>query len=81
MASCFSGGRFSCDVNLFYSSWLCPFDNLQVVKYWPEIGKCGFLVWRYLLRRDDVEPAPWSPEGIERSKKLGLKVQVRKWII
>lgn len=51
----------------------------QVVKYWPEIGKCGFLVWRYLLRRDDVEPAPWTPEGLERSKKLGLKVQVRTW--
>uniref|UniRef100_A0AAR2IZP6 E3 ubiquitin-protein ligase UHRF n=1 Tax=Pygocentrus nattereri TaxID=42514 RepID=A0AAR2IZP6_PYGNA len=50
----------------------------KVVKYWPEIGKCGFLVWRYLLRRDDVEPAPWTPEGIERSKKLGLKVQVRR---
>uniref|UniRef100_A0A8C2B730 E3 ubiquitin-protein ligase UHRF n=1 Tax=Cyprinus carpio TaxID=7962 RepID=A0A8C2B730_CYPCA len=49
----------------------------KVVKYWPEIGKCGFLVWRYLLRRDDLEPAPWTPEGIERSKKLGLKVQVR----
>uniref|UniRef100_A0A8B9K7E0 E3 ubiquitin-protein ligase UHRF n=1 Tax=Astyanax mexicanus TaxID=7994 RepID=A0A8B9K7E0_ASTMX len=47
----------------------------KVVKYWPEIGKCGFLVWRYLLRRDDVEPAPWTPEGIERSKKLGLRVQ------
>uniref|UniRef100_A0A8B9K6V8 E3 ubiquitin-protein ligase UHRF n=1 Tax=Astyanax mexicanus TaxID=7994 RepID=A0A8B9K6V8_ASTMX len=52
----------------------------KVVKYWPEIGKCGFLVWRYLLRRDDVEPAPWTPEGIERSKKLGLRVQVRKAI-
>uniref|UniRef100_A0A671RXC5 E3 ubiquitin-protein ligase UHRF n=1 Tax=Sinocyclocheilus anshuiensis TaxID=1608454 RepID=A0A671RXC5_9TELE len=49
----------------------------KVVKYWPEIGKCGFLVWRYLLRRDDLEPAPWTTEGIERSKKLGLKVQVR----
>ncbi|XP_038257675.1 E3 ubiquitin-protein ligase UHRF2 isoform X1 [Dermochelys coriacea] len=47
----------------------------KVVKYWPEIGKCGFLVWRYLLRRDDVEPAPWTSEGIERSKKLGLNVQ------
>lgn len=47
-----------------------------MVKYWPEIGKCGFLVWRYLLRRDDVEPAPWTSEGIERSKKLGLSVQV-----
>ncbi|XP_019410341.1 PREDICTED: E3 ubiquitin-protein ligase UHRF2 isoform X4 [Crocodylus porosus] len=47
----------------------------KVVKYWPEIGKCGFLVWRYLLRRDDLEPAPWTSEGIERSKKLGLSVQ------
>uniref|UniRef100_A0A6Q2X1K6 E3 ubiquitin-protein ligase UHRF n=1 Tax=Esox lucius TaxID=8010 RepID=A0A6Q2X1K6_ESOLU len=48
----------------------------KVVKYWPEIGKCGFLVWRYLLRRDDVEPAPWTPEGLERIQKLGLTVQV-----
>ncbi|KAM9329719.1 E3 ubiquitin-protein ligase UHRF2 [Gastrophryne carolinensis] len=47
----------------------------KVVKYWPEIGKCGFLVWRYLLRRDDAEPAPWTAEGIERSKKLGLTLQ------
>ncbi|XP_027718431.1 E3 ubiquitin-protein ligase UHRF2 isoform X1 [Vombatus ursinus] len=47
----------------------------KVVKYWPEIGKCGFLVWRYLLRRDDVEPAPWTAEGIERSKNLRLSVQ------
>uniref|UniRef100_A0A3B3V608 E3 ubiquitin-protein ligase UHRF n=1 Tax=Poecilia latipinna TaxID=48699 RepID=A0A3B3V608_9TELE len=49
----------------------------KVVKYWPEIGKCGYLVWRYLLRRDDLEPAPWTPEGLERIKKLGLSVQVR----
>ncbi|XP_058025995.1 E3 ubiquitin-protein ligase UHRF2 isoform X1 [Ahaetulla prasina] len=47
----------------------------KVVKYWPEIGKCGFLVWRYLLRRDDAEPAPWTTEGIDRSKKLGLSLQ------
>uniref|UniRef100_H2UJY7 E3 ubiquitin-protein ligase UHRF n=1 Tax=Takifugu rubripes TaxID=31033 RepID=H2UJY7_TAKRU len=50
----------------------------KVVKYWPEIGKCGYLVWRYLLRRDDQEPAPWTPEGMERTKKLGLTVQVRR---
>uniref|UniRef100_A0A8C5DSE8 E3 ubiquitin-protein ligase UHRF n=1 Tax=Gouania willdenowi TaxID=441366 RepID=A0A8C5DSE8_GOUWI len=48
----------------------------KVVKYWPEIGKCGYLVWRYLLRRDDLEPAPWTPEGLERIQKLGLRVQV-----
>uniref|UniRef100_A0A8C5DQ69 E3 ubiquitin-protein ligase UHRF n=1 Tax=Gouania willdenowi TaxID=441366 RepID=A0A8C5DQ69_GOUWI len=47
----------------------------KVVKYWPEIGKCGYLVWRYLLRRDDLEPAPWTPEGLERIQKLGLRVQ------
>ncbi|XP_072227577.1 E3 ubiquitin-protein ligase UHRF2-like [Leuresthes tenuis] len=47
----------------------------KVVKYWPEIGKCGYLVWRYLLRRDDLEPAPWTPEGLERIKKLGIAVQ------
>ncbi|XP_063777449.1 E3 ubiquitin-protein ligase UHRF1-like [Pseudophryne corroboree] len=47
----------------------------KVVKYWPEPGKSGFLVWRYLLKRDDEEPAPWSKEGKERIKKLGLTMQ------
>lgn len=53
----------------------------QVVKYWPEKGKCGFLVWRYLLRRDDLEPAPWTPEGLERIQKLGLAVQVSEGLL
>ncbi|XP_069815523.1 E3 ubiquitin-protein ligase UHRF1-like [Dendropsophus ebraccatus] len=47
----------------------------KVVKYWPEKGKSGFLVWRYLLKRDDEEPAPWSRDGKERVKKLGLTMQ------
>ncbi|XP_070787994.1 E3 ubiquitin-protein ligase UHRF1 [Pituophis catenifer annectens] len=47
----------------------------KVVKYWPETGKSGFLVWRYMLRRDDEEPAPWTREGKERMKKLGLTMQ------
>ncbi|KAM3927809.1 E3 ubiquitin-protein ligase UHRF1 [Leptodactylus fuscus] len=47
----------------------------KVVKYWPEKGKSGFLIWRYLLRRDDEEPAPWTKEGKERVKKLGLTMQ------
>ncbi|XP_027561980.1 E3 ubiquitin-protein ligase UHRF1 [Neopelma chrysocephalum] len=50
-------------------------DIFQVVKYWPETGKSGFLVWRYLLRRDDEEPAPWTKEGKDRMKKLGLTMQ------
>lgn len=53
----------------------------QVVKYWPETGKSGFLVWRYLLRRDDEEPAPWTKEGKDRMKKLGLTMQVLFWDI
>ncbi|XP_018413097.1 PREDICTED: E3 ubiquitin-protein ligase UHRF1-like [Nanorana parkeri] len=44
----------------------------KVVKYWPQKGKSGFLVWRYLLKRDDEEPAPWTKEGKERIKKLGI---------
>ncbi|KAJ8278338.1 hypothetical protein GJAV_G00086540 [Gymnothorax javanicus] len=59
----------------------CPEDGnrydgiYKVVKYWPEKGKSGFLVWRYLLKRDDEEPAPWTREGKERIKKLGLTMQ------
>ncbi|XP_072268955.1 E3 ubiquitin-protein ligase UHRF1-like [Pyxicephalus adspersus] len=47
----------------------------KVVKYWPEKGKSGFLIWRYLLRRDDEEPAPWTKEGKEQIKRLGLTMQ------
>ena len=25
----------------------------KVVKYWPQKNKDGFIVWKYLLRRDD----------------------------
>ncbi|KAM5237840.1 LOW QUALITY PROTEIN: E3 ubiquitin-protein ligase UHRF1 [Ctenodactylus gundi] len=47
----------------------------KVVKYWPEKGKSGFLVWRYLLRRDDTEPGPWTKKGKDRIKQLGLTMQ------
>ncbi|XP_002740994.1 E3 ubiquitin-protein ligase UHRF1-like [Saccoglossus kowalevskii] len=46
----------------------------KVVKYWPETGKSGFLVWRYLLRRDDANPAPWTAAGKKKIKELGLKL-------
>ncbi|XP_029037655.2 E3 ubiquitin-protein ligase UHRF1-like [Osmia bicornis bicornis] len=45
----------------------------KVVKYYPDTGKSGFRVWRYLLRRDDPAPAPWTKEGKERISALGLK--------
>uniref|UniRef100_A0A8C7EZE7 E3 ubiquitin-protein ligase UHRF n=1 Tax=Oncorhynchus kisutch TaxID=8019 RepID=A0A8C7EZE7_ONCKI len=57
----------------------------KVVKYWPEKGKSGFLVWRYLLKRNDDEPAPWTRDGKERIKKLGLTIGIdpggsSKWV-
>lgn len=42
------------------------------MRYWFEKGKFGFLVWRYLLRRDDIESGFWIKEGKDRIKKLGL---------
>ncbi|XP_076461119.1 E3 ubiquitin-protein ligase UHRF1-like [Babylonia areolata] len=47
----------------------------KIVKYWAEKGKSGFLVWRYLLRRDDPAPAPWTKEGKKRIEQLGLTMQ------
>ncbi|KFM73683.1 E3 ubiquitin-protein ligase UHRF1, partial [Stegodyphus mimosarum] len=47
----------------------------KVVKYWPEKGKSGYLVWRYLLRRDDPIPAPWTKAGEKRIEELGLTMQ------
>lgn len=40
------------------------YDGLyKVVKYWPEKGKSSFIVWRYLMRRDDPNPAPWTKDA------------------
>ncbi|XP_013414439.1 E3 ubiquitin-protein ligase UHRF1 [Lingula anatina] len=52
------------------------YDGLyKVVKYWPEKGKSGFIVWRYLFRRDDPTPAPWTKAGKKRIEELGLTIQ------
>ena len=48
------------------------YDGLyKVVKYWPQKGLAGFIVWRYLLRRDDPAPAPWTKEGKKRMEEGG----------
>ena len=32
----------------------CRYDGIyKVVKYWPEKSEDGYIVWKYLLRRDD----------------------------
>ena len=46
----------------------------KVVKYWPEKGKKGFIVWRYLFQRDDPSPAPWTPEGKQRMEEQGISL-------
>nr|KAG5688100.1 hypothetical protein BaRGS_031293 [Batillaria attramentaria] len=51
------------------------YEDDAVVKYWAEKGKSGFLVWRYLLRRDDPAPAPWTKEGKKRAEELDLTMQ------
>ncbi|KAL1132206.1 hypothetical protein AAG570_010163 [Ranatra chinensis] len=47
----------------------------KVVKYYPQKGKSGFIVWRYVLRRDDPSPAPWTSAGKKRIESLGLEMQ------
>ncbi|XP_066998169.2 E3 ubiquitin-protein ligase UHRF1 [Anabrus simplex] len=44
----------------------------KVVKYYPQKGKSGYVVWRYVLRRDDPTPAPWTEEGKKHMESLGL---------
>jgi E3 ubiquitin-protein ligase UHRF1 len=49
------------------------YDGLyKVVKYYPQKGKSGFIVWRNLLRRDDDSPAPWTSEGKKLIRLYGL---------
>ena len=48
----------------------------KIVRYWPEKGQSGFLVWRYLLRRDDPDPAPWTAAGKRRILELGIQDMV-----
>ena len=60
------------------SGMLCGrYDGIyKIVKYWPEKGQSGFLVWRYLLRRDDPDPAPWTAAGRRRILELGIQDMV-----
>ncbi|XP_025191295.1 E3 ubiquitin-protein ligase UHRF1-like [Melanaphis sacchari] len=51
------------------------YDGLyKVVKYYPETGISGFVVWRFVLKRDDPTPAPWTAKGKKRIAQLGLEI-------
>eukprot|EP00123_Amoebidium_parasiticum_P013805 comp22162_c0_seq1/m.32491 comp22162_c0_seq1/g.32491 ORF comp22162_c0_seq1/g.32491 comp22162_c0_seq1/m.32491 type:complete len:816 (-) comp22162_c0_seq1:813-3260(-) len=42
------------------------YDGLyKVVEWGPQKGNSGFIVYRYKLKRDDPEPAPWTKKGKE----------------
>ena len=58
---------------MFDSKWFRYDGIYKIVKYWPEKGKSGFLVWRYFLQRDDPIPPVWTEEGKERVQQLGLE--------
>jgi E3 ubiquitin-protein ligase UHRF1 len=63
------------------ASRYCPkegnrYDGIyKVAKYWPQKNKDGLLTWKYLLKRDDETPGPWTAEGKKLTKKLGLSMQ------
>ena len=44
----------------------------KCVRYWPQKGASGFIVWRYEMRRDDPTPSPWSKEGKKRMEEMGM---------
>ncbi|XP_036147944.1 E3 ubiquitin-protein ligase UHRF1 isoform X2 [Monomorium pharaonis] len=46
----------------------------KVVRYYPDKSTHGFVMWKYILRRDDPAPAPWTEEGKARIAFLGLKM-------
>lgn len=54
------------------------YDGLyQVVDMWPEIGKSGFVIWRYHFRRSEGQgPAPWEEAAwrVKEAKKVGVGV-------
>lgn len=43
----------------------------KVVRYWEDIGKTGFRVYRFeMVRLEDQLPAPWEPNFEEELKKV-----------
>lgn len=48
----------------------------KVVRYWKDFRTNGIFVYKYLLRRDDPIPAPWTEEGRERIEELGISMKM-----
>ncbi|KAI9260087.1 PUA-like domain-containing protein [Helicostylum pulchrum] len=52
------------------------YDGLyKVVRYWPHKDtKSGFIIWKFLLRRDDQESPPWMAQCKQLITKRGLRI-------
>lgn len=52
------------------------YDGLyKVVKYWPhKVPETGFVIWKFLLRRDDQEYAPWMSSGRRAMSARGIRI-------
>lgn len=72
----FINNKFGTILFFKQNSWSYPrYDGLyKVIKYYPHKNSNGFLMWKYVLRRDDPAPAPWTKEGKDRIAFLGLKM-------
>lgn len=68
-------GRGAAKKSIYLPKIGVRYDGIyKVVKYWPQIGQSGYLVWRFLMRRDDPSPAPWTKEGKLMAKKFSLSL-------
>ncbi|KAI8095532.1 PUA-like domain-containing protein [Thamnidium elegans] len=52
------------------------YDGLyKVVRYWPHKDtKTGFIIWKFLFRRDDQESPPWMAQCKQLITKRGLRM-------
>ncbi|VVC46501.1 Zinc finger, PHD-type,Zinc finger, RING-type,Zinc finger, FYVE/PHD-type,Zinc finger, PHD-type, partial [Cinara cedri] len=51
------------------------YDGLyKVYSYFPVRGLSGYIVWRYVLKRDDPAPAPWTQESTDNMAKKGREI-------
>ncbi|VVC31263.1 SRA-YDG,PUA-like domain, partial [Cinara cedri] len=51
------------------------YDGLyKVDSYFPVRGLSGYIVWRYVLKRDDPAPAPWTQESTDNMAKKGREI-------
>lgn len=59
------GPKLKKSTSLFAPEHLRYDGIYKIARYWKELESEGFFVWKFLFIRDDVEPAPWTAEGVK----------------